>query len=355
MNSAPTRRRRIIVDAHQDIAFNALFLGRDFLLSSHSKRAREIPPHPLWGIPTVGFPEMEQANVRLVFASLWAAPCDNPGIPVEPCYRTPEEACTQAQQQLSYYQNLTSNSRLTLVTTKRSLEDVINNDYRLGLVVSMEGADPILSPEHLHEWAAKGMRVLGLAHRRTRYAGGTGQPGPLTQLGRELLSKMEHEPIILDTSHLAEASFFEALDLFDGPVIATHSNCRALIPTDRHLSDEMIRAIVNRKGVIGIALYNRFLSADWEKTGKVKERVTLSDFVKQVRHVCDLAGDSLHVGIGSDLDGGFGSESIPADIDTIADLPKIADALANSGFSEKDVNGILGENWLSFLKKRLPV
>ena len=199
-----------------------------------------------------------------------------------------------------------------------------------------------------------GLRIVGLSHGRTRYAGGTGRPGPLTQLGRDLLVEMRHEPVILDTSHMAEESFFEALDLFDGPVIATHSNCRSLIPTDRQLSDEMIRTITKREGVIGAVLFNKFLTNDWEQTGRSKQRVTLAHFVKQVRHICDVAGDSGHVGIGSDMDGGFGSESIPAELDTIADLPKIVDALVEDGFSERQVTNIVGENWLSFLRRTLP-
>ena len=345
----------MIVDSHQDIATNALYLGRDFLLSAHDERAKEVPPNPLWGIPTVGLPDLERANVRVVFASIWAPACDNPTkIRVEPCYKTPEEAYALGQKQLSYYQNLTNNPHLTLVTTKRTLQDVINGDYRLGLVISMEGADPILFPAHLHEWVSGGLRVIGLAHGRTRYSGGTGEPGPLTPLGRELLAEMEREPLILDLSHMAEASFFEALELFHGPVIATHSNCRALIPTDRHLSDEMIRAIVKRGGVIGIALFNRFLRADWVETGRVKERVTLADFVKQVNHIRDLIGGTSHVGIGSDFDGGFGSESIPSEMDTATDLPKIADTLAHAGYSDLDISGIMGANWLNFIRKTLP-
>ena len=344
-----------IVDAHEDIAFNSEVLGRDFLLSAYTKREQETSAPSPWGIPTVGFPEMEAANVRVVFASIWAAACHNPtGIPVKPCYETPEEACEQGQMQLSYYENLTNNPRISLVRTKHALEDATEGRYHLSLVISMEGADPIISPKHLHAWVERGLRVVGLAHGKTRYSGGTGQPGPLTELGRELLSAMEHEPVILDTSHMAEDSFFEALDLFEGPVIATHSNCRTLIPTDRHLSDEMIRAVVKREGVIGIVLYNKFLSADWDKTGRVKQHVTLAHFVKQVQHVRDVAGKTSTIGVGSDLDGGFGSESTPAEVDTIADLPKIADALLEAGFSEKEISGIMGENWLRLLKNSLP-
>lgn len=297
---------------------------------------------------------MSAGNIRVAFASIWAAACDNPtGLPVEPCYKTVEEAYEQGHKQLSYYEKLTARSQIKFVTSRKGLQEVTGPEYRLGLVLSMEGADPILSPENLHEWVSRGLRVIGLAHGRTRYSGGTGQPGPLTELGRKLLSAMEREQVILDTSHMAEASFFEALDAFHGPVIATHSNCRELIPTDRHLTDDMIRAIVERDGMIGVVLYNKFLSPDWE-IGQVKEHVTLAHVVRQVKHLREVAGDSGHIGIGSDFDGGFGSESIPAELDTIADLPKVGVALTNAGLSEHEAEGILGRNWIKFLTRALP-
>ena len=348
-------KRLVVVDSHLDIAFNAVVLGRDFLLSARRMRVQEVPLNPEWGTATVGLPELQAANVRVVFGSIWAAACKNPtGIPVEPCYKTPEEACEQGKKQLSYYLSLAKSKQITLVTTKQSLEEVLAGEYRLGLVISMEGADPILSPNHLHEWVEGGLRIVGLAHGGTRYAGGTGEPGPLTRPGRELLAEMERENVILDMSHLAEASFFEALDSFHGPVIATHSNCRSIIPTDRHLTDEMIRALVKREGVIGLVLYNKFLTADWVERGKVKESVTLTRFVEQAKHIREVAGDTKHIGLGSDLDGGFGSESIPAELDTAADIPKTANALADSGFSDEDVTGIMGENWLRLLRRTLP-
>jgi len=346
-------RPRVIVDAHEDIAFNAVVLGQDFLVSALAKRLHASPS--VWGVPTVGLPELKAANVRVVFASIWAAACHNPtNLSVKPCYETPEEAYEQGHRQLSYYKKVASNPELPLLKSKPDLNSVVGDDYHLGLLLSMEGADPILTPENLHEWVGEGLRVIGLAHGRTRYAGGTGQPGPLTELGRRLLSEMEREHVILDTSHLAEESFFDAIHTFHGAIIATHSNCRALIPTDRHLSDDMIRAIVERDGIIGGVLFNKFLSPVWEKNGRVKESVTILDFVKQLKHICEVAGDSEHVGIGSDFDGGFGSESIPAEMDTIADLPKVASALSEEGFSDAEVDGIMGENWLHFLERTLP-
>jgi len=354
-SSKSGNRRFAIVDSHEDIAFNSVMLGRDFLLSAYETRKLEGVASAARGTATVGFPEMKEANIRVVLASIWAAACHNPtGIPVKPCYETAEEAYEQGQRQLAYYEKLTRDPHISIVGTKGALKNAMGGDYRLGLILSMEGAEPIISPNTLSEWIARGVRVIGLAHGRTRYSGGTRQPGPLTPLGRELLLQMEDEPVILDTSHMAEESFFEALAHFHGPVIATHSNCRSLVPTDRQLSDEMIRAIVQRDGVVGVVIYNKFLRADWEKNGRVKERVTLTDLVKHVRHICEVAGDSDHVGIGSDLDGGFGRESIPVELDTIADMPKIGGALAENGFSELQVEGIMGQNWVRFLYRTLP-
>jgi membrane dipeptidase len=165
---------------------------------------------------------------------------------------------------------------------------------------------------------------------------------------------MARVSLILDVSHMAEESFFQALDQFHGPVLASHSNCRAYVPTDRQLSDEMIQALVKRGGVIGVVLYNDFLLVDWKKNHKVKSDVTLAAAVKQIRHICDIAGDTTHVGLGSDLDGGFGMESIPLEMDNAADLPKIGDALAKAHFTDKEVGNIMAGNWLRFLEESLP-
>jgi membrane dipeptidase len=160
--------------------------------------------------------------------------------------------------------------------------------------------------------------------------------------------------LILDTSHMAEASFFEALELFPGTVIASHSNVRALVPTDRQLSDDMIRALVARDGVIGTVLYNKFLQAGWAEAGSHKTAVPLSVAVAHIQHICDLAGDARHVGLGSDFDGGFGSESAPSEIDTVDDLYRVGEALAAAGFSEADVEQVLSGNWLRLLRRGLP-
>lgn len=215
----------------------------------------------------------------------------------------------------------------------------------------MEGADPIRSPQEVSEWFREGLRIVGPAWRKTRYSGGTGAPGPLSAEGKALLEEMASVGMILDTSHMAEESFFEALDLYGGPMIASHSNTRAYTPTYRQLSGEMIKALVSRGGVIGTVLYNKFLNPAWPGEGK---GVTLADVVRHVRVVCDLSGNRLHSAIGSDLDGGFGVESVPEGIDSVADLQKIGDALRSEGFSDEDAANILGLNWIRMLRESLP-
>jgi membrane dipeptidase len=218
-------------------------------------------------------------------------------------------------------------------------------------VLLLEGADAIRDESDLHMLFDAGLRIVGLAWQRTRFAGGTRAPGPLTPLGVQLLPMLDRLGIIHDTSHLAEESFWQLLDLAAGPVIASHSNCRAIVPTDRQLSDQMICAVSSRGGVIGINLYEKFLLSP-EEYGK--RRATLEDVVRHARHICDLTGDAAHVGLGTDMDGGFGREKIPAEIETSADLLRLGGALSAGGFGDEQIGAILGGNWLRFFARSLP-
>jgi len=346
----------IIVDGHEDIAFNAL-QGRDFLKSALEKRVVEgVNVQRARGTATVGLPELLRGGVRVVFATIWVAPAEHAEFAGgATCYRTPEEAHEQAKGQLEYYVKLTANPLVRLVRTRSDLEFILaSKEPRIGLVLLMEGADPLITPNEARSWFDAGVRIIAPAWHRTRYAGGTGDPGPLTPAGRELMVQMKRAGVALDVSHLAEESFFEALELFDGPLLASHSNCRAYVPTDRQLSDEMIQALVKRNAVIGIVPYNKFLKPDWKRNESAKSEVTLSDVVRHMKHVWTIAGDTLHVAIGSDFDGGFGAESIPAELDTVADLQKIGSALRSEQLPEAEVRNILSENWLSTLRRILP-
>jgi membrane dipeptidase len=135
-------------------------------------------------------------------------------------------------------------------------------------------------------------------------------------------------------------------------VIASHSNCRAIVGDgDRHLTDAMIREIARRGGVIGINFFDRFLLPRSEHG---KRRATLADVVNHVRHICDLTGSAKHVGIGTDMDGGLGREQIPVEIRTSADLPRMAEALSAAGFDDSDTMAVMGKNWLNYFSRALP-
>jgi membrane dipeptidase len=218
-------------------------------------------------------------------------------------------------------------------------------------IILLEGADPIRSPDDLPIFYNSGVRIVGLAWRQTRYAGGTGMPGPLTRDGIRLIPELDRFRIVHDTSHLAEESFWQLLELTNGKVIASHSNCRSIVPTDRQLSNAMIRAIAARDGVIGINFYDRFLIPPDEYG---KRRAVLADVVRHMKHICDLLGDATHVGIGTDMDGGLGREQIPVEIETSADLPRLADALSVGGFADDAIRGIMNENWMRFFRSAFP-
>jgi membrane dipeptidase len=306
------------------------------------------------GGATTSFPDLIRGNVRIVFGTLWVNPCRS-AFSSKPCYSTAEEAHSQALEQLDYYKRLERQGTISIIRTRRDLEDVLSPaSSKIGLVVLMEGADPIKTPKETQEWFDAGVRIIGPAWGATRYCGGTKQPGPLTKEGRELVEEMEKTGLILDCSHFAEQSFFEALDEFNGHVIASHSNCRIYCPTDRQLSDEMIRKLTSKGGVIGTVLYNAFLDGTWQK-GKPKSAVTLSQVVKNIVHVSDVSGNRRSSGIGSDFDGGFGYESVPLELNTAEDLYKIGQALRTQGhFSESEAADVLGGNFLRILREALP-
>ncbi len=343
----------MIVDAHEDLAYNALMLGRDPRLAADETRARE-PARGVDGIATVGLPNLLAGNVRVVFGTLFVSP-EGSNNPAGKIYKTPQQAETLAQEQLAYYAMLAADPRVSLIATRADLRRVLDSPTpRLGLVILMEGADPIVKPSDARKWYEGGVRLIGPAWSQTRYSGGTGRPGPLTELGKQLMREMTQLGLVLDVSHMAEASFYEALEMFEGTVVASHSNVRKFVPTDRHLSDDMIRALVKRDAVIGTVFFNQFLKHQWRQNGADKTAVTFATVVEHMKYICDLAGSTRHCGIGTDFDGGFGMEATPKEIDTVTDLQRFGDALADAGFRDDDIRGIMGGNWLRVLERALP-
>lgn len=352
----------IVVDAHEDIAWNALTFGRDILRSAREtqrlEEMGEAPHHN--GRCMLGLPEWLEGGVAVVFGSIFLAPAHRAlGLWDREVYLDKEEAHRRASAQLDYYHRLAERSdRIVLIGGVEDLEGVLaswkGETPRVGIVPLMEGADPIRQPAEVEEWHRRGVRLVGLAWAAgSRYAGGNQGPGPLTDAGRQLLEAMAEVGMVLDLSHLAEESFWEAVDRYEGPVVATHANPRAFVPTPRMLSDEMIQAIAERDGVIGIIPCNRFLKKGWAPSDG-KGAVTLQDVAAAIDHVCQVVGDAAHVGLGSDFDGGFGAESTPEGIETVADLKKVAWALEERGYAEGDIAAVMGGNWLRLLRAALP-
>lgn len=330
-----------IVDAHLDLAYNTT-RGRDVTLPAVEQPVTHNE------IPTVGLPDLRAGGVGLVCATIFAEPAS----PTEPGYTNAEEARGSALLQLDWYRRQEGAGHMRFIRTPREVPspESAPDAMTQNAILLLEGADPLRAPDDIAEWFAAGMRIVGLAWRQTHYAGGTGAPGPLTPAGIEMARALDDAGIIHDTSHLAEESFWQLLDVVGGPVIASHSNCRTIVPTDRQLSDGMIRAVIERGGVLGINFFDKFLLSPADVGAR---RATLGDVVRHVRHICDLAGNALHVGIGTDMDGGLGREQIPAEIATAADLPKLADALSKAGFDDASVLDIMGGNWLRYFRQNL--
>jgi membrane dipeptidase len=250
---------------------------------------------------------------------------------------------------------LESQQKIRLITNLADLQHHLNawqatsTNQPIGLIISMEGADPIVNPQQVPSWYADGLRIVGLSHYGiSAYAHGTGTKGGLTDQGASLLKAMEENGIILDLTHLADQAFWEALDHYSGPVLASHNNCRTLVPGDRQFSDAQLHALIQRGGVIGTALDAWMLYPNWIKEQTPNTVVDLNAVANHIDYICQLAGNANHAAIGSDLDGGYGTEQCPHDLDTIADLQKVALLLDQRGYTKPDIEAVMHGNWIRF-------
>ncbi|HWE62248.1 MAG TPA: membrane dipeptidase, partial [Chloroflexota bacterium] len=346
-----------IVDAHLDLAENVTLFGRDYTLSAAEIQAREQRTR---GQAMVSLPDLERGGIAVVVATVTpgflAADVGARFEPQSALYHTPEEAEAHALAQIELYEAWQTQGRIRLLTSAMDLDqhlDLWRHDRKPGLVLLMEGADPIVQIADLPAWWQRGLRMIGLTYGDTAYgcgvAGGqeTFRTGGLTPAGVALLESMADLGFIWDVSHLTEAGIWQGLALQGPRVCASHANVQALTPTDRHLSDPVIRAIAERNGVIGLVLYNGFLEPRWRADRSVT--VTLHDQVRRhADHIARLVGWN-HVGIGSDLDGGFGREESPIDLDTVADLEKVGSIVPAEARA-----AVLSSNWLDFLRSALP-
>ncbi len=323
---------------------NAIEWNRDLTQPVSELRQREqgMKDKPGRGRGTVSLPELRRGGIGVCVATQLARVEHNTYSPVHG-WRSPTQAWAMTQGQLAWYRAMLWRDEGSAIEHKP-----------IGYVLSLEGADPLLTPKHLERFVADGLRAVGPAHYgQGIYAPGTEASGGLNALGRELLREAERLGLILDVTHLCDESFWQALDLFDGPLWASHQNCRALVPHMRQFSDEQLRELIARKAVIGCALDAWMLVPGWVRgeTTPQSSGVCLDHVVAHMDHICQLAGNARHVGIGSDLDGGFGTEQTPQDLDTIADLTKLDTMLATRGYSSQDIIGIREQNFVNFLRR----
>jgi len=350
------------IDAHLDLSMNAMEWNRDLRRSIQEIRDREkgLTDKPDRGNGVVCFPELRTGNVGLVVATQIAryVAIDNP----LPGWHSPEQAWAHTQAQRSWYKAMEEAGELIQITNRKGLEDHLkywNDDQpkaskSIGYVLSLEGADSIVTMKHLEQAYTYGLRALGPAHYGPgRYAQGTNATGGLGNAGKELLREMERLNIILDATHLCDDSFWEAMENFSGHVWASHHNCRSLVDHNRQFNDEQLKELIARGAVIGGVLDAWMLVPNWVRKESTPRGMNcdLEKVIDHMDHICQLAGNALHIGIGSDLDGAFGKEQSPYDLETIADLQKLPQLLSKRGYRTEDVENVMHGNWLRFLRK----
>lgn len=351
-----------IIDAHLDLAMNAMEWNRDLTQSIQQIREREkdLRDKPDRGNGTVCLPELRKGNTGLVVATQIAryVSKENP----LPGWHSPEQAWAQTQAQLAWYKAMEEMGEMVQVKDLRSLnmhldvwkEEGPAEQKPVGYILSLEGADSLVTLQHLEKAYEYGLRAVGPAHYGPgRYANGTDATGNMNADGLALLKKMETLNIILDVTHLCDDAFWQAMDHFHGHVWASHNNCRALVDHNRQFSDDQLKILIERDAVIGLALDAWMIVPGWVRGKSTPKQMNcdLEKAIDHLDHICQLAGNALHVGIGSDLDGAFGNEQCPHDLETIADLQKIPSVLSKRGYSETDMTNIMHGNWLRFLRK----
>jgi membrane dipeptidase len=352
----------LIFDSHLDLAMNAMEWNRDLRRTVEDIRKSEegMTDKPDRAKGTVSFPSMREGNIGICVATQIARYV-KPGNYL-PGWNSPEQAWAQTQGQLAWYKAMEEAGEIVQILNVNDLEKHLklwenpSENTPIGYILSLEGADSIVSVKHLEKAFNYGLRAVGPAHFGPgTYAHGTDSTGGLGIKGRELLKEIERLGIILDATHLNDESFWEALNLYNGPVWASHNNCRVFVPHNRQFSDEQITELIKRDAVIGVVLDAWMMVPDWI-SGKSDPRsmgVTLKLMINNIDHICQLAGNSLHAGIGSDLDGAFGKEQCPYDLETIADIQKVPEMLSEIGYNESDVRNIMSGNFIRFLKNNL--
>ena len=350
------------IDAHLDLSMNAMEWNRDLRQPIHTIRQLEagLTDKPDRGNGTVSFPELRKGNIGLVVATQiarYVAP-DNK----LPGWHSAEQAWAQTQGQLAWYKAMEEAGEMVMIKDITSLEQQLllwnnkedNSTKPIGYILSLEGADSLITLDHLQIAYNNGLRAVGPAHYGPgRYANGTDATGKLNSDGKALLNKMQQLGMILDATHLCDDAFWDAMDLYEGTIWASHNNCRALVNHNRQYSDEQIRILIQKDAVIGAAFDAWMIVPHWQRgvSNSAQMNCGLNQIIDHIDHICQLAGNTLHVGLGTDLDGAFGKEQSPFDLDTIADLQKLPTKFFARGYTALDIENILHGNWLRVLRK----
>lgn len=349
--------QNLIFDAHLDMAWNAVEWNRDLMLPAAGIREFErsndaVVPGPC----TTSWQELRRGRVGLSICTVLPRLHRKPAVLSH--YQSREAGYGACKGQLAYYRAMCERGVLREISDRGALDAHVaewqagDDDLPLGFILSMEGAPGILHPEQVHEWFADGLRLLGPAHYGSNsYCHGTGSEGGLSKDGESLLREMQKAGVLLDVTHLADQSFWEALEIYEGPLIASHHNSRTLVPGDRQLTDEQLKALIERGAVIGASWDCWMITPGWKIGVSDPQTVTMEDVANHTDHICQIAGNANHCGIGSDLDGGFGKEQTPSDLDTIADLQTFADILSRRGYPADDVERIMCGNFVEFFRR----
>jgi membrane dipeptidase len=350
-----------IFDAHLDLAMNAMEWNRDLTWTVEDLRESEIgmTDKPDRGNSTVSLQAMRKGNIGICVATQIARYVKKEN--KLPGWNSPHQAWAQTQGQLAWYKAMEDLGEMVQITNSEQLNrhlELWENDEDfpkpIGYILSLEGADSIVNMDYLEKSYELGLRAIGPAHYGPgTYAHGTDSVGGIGVKGKELLKKIEELNLILDATHLCDMSFWETMKVYHGPVWASHNNCRKFVNHNRQFSDEQIEELIRRDAVIGIALDAWMMVPNWVRGVSTPESmgVTLEQMIDNIDHICQLAGNSRHVGIGTDLDGAFGKEQCPADLDTIADLQKVPSMLSDRGYSEVDIENIMSQNFIRFVQR----
>lgn len=351
-----------IFDAHLDLSMNAMEWNRDLRNNVATLRQLEqgMDDKPDRGRATVSFPDLRKGNVGIVVATQIARFVKPDSL--IPGWNSPQQAWAQTQAQVAWYKCMEEEGELVAITDKQSLQQHIalwndgtpNDKKPIGYILSLEGADSIVDVSYVERAYHYGLRAIGPAHYGPgRYANGTDSTGKMNDKGIQLLKEMERLNIILDATHLCDDAFWQALDHYNGPVWASHNNCRSLVNHNRQYDDEQIKELIARGAVIGGALDAWMLVPDWKRGVSIPldMQCNLETVFRHMDYICQLAGNTFHIGIGSDLDGAFGTEQCPYDLDTIADLQKLVSIFRDHGYSENDLKNIFHQNWINFLMR----